>query len=107
MRPISRPAPRTIDRRRPAARLWLEALEGRSLPSFGFGSAFGIGGSLYDGGRSIAKDAAGNTYLAGSFSGQVNFNPLGQPVYLNGGNFDGFVAEYAPDGTLLWATDVG
>ena len=44
MRLISRLASRTTTpRRRPTAQLRLQALEDRSLPSFGFGSAFSFG----------------------------------------------------------------
>lgn len=37
--------------------------------------ALGIGGPLSDEGRALAIDAAGNTYLTGSFRGTVDFDP--------------------------------
>jgi hypothetical protein len=94
--------------RRSGFRPRLEVLEERTLLTFGFGSAFSIGGPSFDYANSIAKDATGNTYLSGEFSGQgVNFNPNGQPVYLNGGQFEGYVAMFHADQTLAWATDIG
>jgi hypothetical protein len=89
-------------------KLALESLEERTLLSFGFGAAFSVGGTGFDYGNSIAKDAAGDTYLAGEYSGPgVNFNPNGQPIYLNGGQWEGYAAMYRPDMTLAWATDLG
>ena len=77
MRLLSRPGSRKSDaRRRPAtARLRLQALEDRALPSFGFGSAFSVGGTGGDGGYGIALDAAGNMYVAGQFANTVDFDP--------------------------------
>jgi hypothetical protein len=57
--------------------------------------------------NSLAVDDAGLVYAAGSITGS------GLPVYRapqsasGGGETDGFVAAFAPQGNLLWATYVG
>jgi hypothetical protein len=118
MRLTARPAPRTAARRPATARLRLEPLEGRSLPSFGFGSAFGVGGTGDDRGNSIVLDAAGNVYVSGFFNNTVDFDPrdvnqTNAAAILtaapNDGSYtgNGFVTKYAADGTFQWATDLG
>ncbi|MBL7990826.1 MAG: T9SS type A sorting domain-containing protein [Candidatus Kapabacteria bacterium] len=54
----------------------------------------------------IAVDAAGNSVIAGAFSGTVNFNPLGaaQRTLSAGDNNSAlFIAKYSPTGQNLWA----
>lgn len=54
----------------------------------------------------IAVDAVGNSYIAGAFSGTVNFNPLGsiaRTLTVSDNTSALFVAKYAPDGQNLWA----
>jgi hypothetical protein len=102
---------------RAAARLRLEALEGRALPSFGFGWAFGVGGTDNDAGNAVTADASGNLYVTGWFlSSTVNFdpsntnsnNPNNTLTNPNPGNIDlQFVAKYAPDKTFQWVTLLG
>src|ERR1700683_4744020 len=77
MRLLSRLGSRkSAARRRPAtARLWLQPLEDRALPSIGFGSAFSFGGTGDDRGNSIVLDAAGSMYVSGDFNNTVNFDP--------------------------------
>jgi hypothetical protein len=103
-RRIDSPAPR-----RPAARLRLERLEDRALPSFGFGWAFNVGGPNLDSGWGIATDASGNVYVAGQFSGtNVNFDPLATPSPLSSQTGqDAFIAKYSAAGALQWVTDLG
>jgi hypothetical protein len=105
-KPISQPPHRTAAPQR-HARLRLETLEGRALPSFGFGWAFNVGGPDQDYGLSIATDASGNVYVSGSFNGTVDFDPGPGTFSLTGSNYDTFVAKYRPDGTFQWARDLG
>jgi hypothetical protein len=101
--------------RRPARRLRLNVLqfEDRTVPSVGFDSAFGIGNDL-GGSRvnAVATDAAGNSYLAGFFSGTTDFDPAhlhaGDTDFLTArADTDAFVAKYASDNTLIWARRMG
>jgi hypothetical protein len=89
------------------ARLRLETLEDRALPSFGFGWAFNVGGPDQDAGISTATDAAGNVYVSGYFSGTVDFDPGPGTSSLTGSPYGTFVAKYRPDGTFQWARDLG
>ncbi|RZL00945.1 MAG: hypothetical protein EOO62_23645, partial [Hymenobacter sp.] len=47
-----------------------------------------------------ATDAAGNTYLASSFSGSVTLAP--GTTLTSAGFQDGVLAKYSPTGSLLW-----
>jgi len=51
-------------------------------------------------GMSIAADGAGNIFLGGAHSGQIDFGD--GPLSHSGGS-DAFVAKYADDGTYLWS----
>jgi hypothetical protein len=71
-----------------------------------------IDGTHYAFGSSIATDRLGNSYVAGAFSGSATFGAgeASETVLASAGGFgdpDGFVAKYAPDGTLLWAKSAG
>jgi PQQ-like domain len=107
-------------RHRPAtARLRLQTLEDRTVPSFGYGSAFGFGSAANGSvGRSIALDAAGSMYVSGTFNGTVNFDPNGtnpgSNSVLTAGSSGGtaivgtsFVAKYLANGAFQWAVDLG
>jgi Beta-propeller repeat len=61
------------------------------------------GGTGYDNGYSITLDAAGNTYVTGSFTGTANFGS----TELNSGTEEIFVAKYNPAMELIWAKQVG
>ncbi len=95
-----------------ARRPWtptIEVLEDRTLLSLSFGSAFRVGGSMInDSGNGITVDAAGNTYVTGSFSGTVDFDP--GPGTLNlttAGGQNCFVAKFTAGDTLAWAKRMG
>ena len=68
--------------------------------------AFGVGSTSGDQGRSVAVDAAGNTYLTGFFNGTMDFDPdpvetfeLTTPL----GFEAAFVASYDEAGALRYA----
>jgi hypothetical protein len=58
--------------------------------------------------RSVATDAAGNAYVAGYFSGTVDFNAgSGATVRSAIGLYDIAVASYASDGSFRWVYTIG
>jgi hypothetical protein len=66
--------------------------------------AKGIGGPSSDYGRAVAVDPAGNVYVAGGFTGTVDFNPGGAAKTLTSlSGMDAFVASYTSSGALRWA----
>jgi hypothetical protein len=99
--------------RQSRTRLGVDALEDRSVPAVGFLSALGVGNDT--GGSQaidVAVDAAGNSFLTGSFSGTVDFDPAhahpgNADVLTARGPEDAFVAKYAPDNSLVWAYRMG
>jgi hypothetical protein len=117
MRLTTRTGSRTAESpaRNPAARtrLGVQQLEAREVPAVDLLSALAVGS---DTGPSqvldVAADAAGNSYLAGYFSGTADFDPgpSTYPLTARGGT-DAYVAKYAPnpDGTLrlVWARRLG
>jgi hypothetical protein len=57
---------------------------------------------------SLARDAAGNLLLAGSFEGSTDFDPGPGLQLLNSlGGTDGYVAKISPTGGLVWAHRFG
>jgi hypothetical protein len=83
-----------------------EPLEDRALAALGFTSAFGLA-ATFPSPPHVAIDAAGDTFVTGSFVGTANFDPARSPgaaVSTPPGTPDAFVAEYSPSGTLDWAT---
>jgi hypothetical protein len=67
--------------------------------------ATSAGGASFDAGKGIAADSRGGSYVTGVFSGTAAFG-AGEPneTVLEAADFDVFVAKYAQDGTLVWAT---
>ncbi len=56
----------------------------------------------------LEVDNEGNLYLAGYFSGTVDFNPdAGVNPLTNSGSQSGFVAKYNKDGVYQWAKKIG
>jgi hypothetical protein len=86
----------------------LERLEDRLAPAgdlvFAQLISNAAGGSIDA--KAIALDSAGNVFLTGNFQGPIDF---GDGVTLNsrGSAVDAFVAEYTPNGGLVWADDLG
>lgn len=77
--------------------------------SGGFITAFNLGGSSDDFNGSLATDAAGNLYVAGSFqTSNVDFDPSSATSLLssNGGT-DIFLAKYNSSGLLQWVFQIG
>ncbi|MDH3215143.1 MAG: SBBP repeat-containing protein [Candidatus Krumholzibacteria bacterium] len=57
-----------------------------------------------DGARAVAVDGSGNIYLAGYFSGTVDFG--GGPL-VSAGGYEAFIAKYDPSGTHIWSQRFG
>ena len=63
-----------------------------------------FGSTGNDAGNSVATDASGNVFLAGSFNGTVDF---GGGALVSAGGTDIIVAKYSPTGTHLWSQRFG
>ncbi|MBL7860947.1 MAG: VCBS repeat-containing protein, partial [Cyclobacteriaceae bacterium] len=63
--------------------------------------AFSMGGVTSDAGTGIATDASGNVYVAGSFSGTVDFDPGPGTTNLTGGGK--FLCKFDTNGILISA----
>lgn len=67
-----------------------------------------IGGSAQEQGYALAVDASGNSYISGSFSGTVDFDPnTGTQNLTSAGSYDIFVAKYDASGNYAWAKNIG
>jgi hypothetical protein len=67
-----------------------------------------IGGTSADDVSGLARDAAGNLYLAGTFEGASDFDPgPGVQFLTSEGAGDGYVAKFASGGDLVWARRYG
>jgi Lectin C-type domain/Beta-propeller repeat len=60
-----------------------------------------LGGSSWDGSRSVATDSSGNAYIVGETG-----NSLGGSGSLVG-NIDAWIGKYSSNGTLLWTKQLG
>lgn len=67
-----------------------------------------IGSSGADVGTGISKDASGNIYITGSFSGTADFDPsAGTNTLTASGGLDIFVLKLNTSGTFVWAKQIG
>jgi len=58
--------------------------------------------------NAVARDAAGNLYVGGSFEGAALFGPTGGGVIQNSaGGSDAFVAKFTATGVFLWSRRFG
>lgn len=70
--------------------------------------ALRIGGTGVDNLTDVVTDGLGNIYVAGSFSGVVDFDPgTGITSLVSLGSSDAFVASYSAAGNLLWVSRLG
>ncbi|MFO0357303.1 MAG: T9SS type A sorting domain-containing protein [Sphingobacteriaceae bacterium] len=60
-------------------------------------------------GQAIAVDPSGNVYVAGTFSGTVDFDPSPSSANLTGfsGSADIFLAKYSSTGAFIWVKQIG
>ncbi len=85
-----------------AAMLIIAAAAGAQQPDWVWaGSAGGAGNDI---GEEIAVDAAGNSYVVGSFNGSAQF---GATTLTSAGYEDAFIAKCGPGGNWLWARRAG
>ena len=104
---------RRASRRSATGRLASEQLEVRLVLSATFGGALSIGTAVGESGASdVATDQSGNSYMTGSFSGTVDFDPnavhVGDTDILTAlGTGNTYIAKYAPDNSLLWVQRIG
>ncbi|MES2628307.1 MAG: SBBP repeat-containing protein [Bacteroidota bacterium] len=64
-----------------------------------------IGGEGIESGNTIALDATGNVYIAGTFSGPTDFDPSATSAFMltSAPGVSTFVAKYSNTGDFLWA----
>lgn len=109
-RPGRRPALGTRSVRKPRiGAMWLAlTLSLAVLPAAGQAQtvewAQSAGGTSIDQALGIAADAAGNSYVTGSYQGTATFGPF---TITSAGSFDIFVAKYDSSGNVLWVRSAG
>lgn len=69
--------------------------------------ALRIGGPRDDEARSVAVEASGEAWVAGSFEDKAAIGPGGGSTLEGTGNLDGFLARLGPDGKVLWSGRIG
>ena len=63
-----------------------------------------VGANFFDYGYGISTDAIGNSYITGSFFGNVTFGTIQLTSF---GNEDIFIAKYDSNGNCIWAKNAG
>src|SRR5262245_65706338 len=81
----------------------LQPLEGRLTPTVGYGWAQAVGGAGIDMAADVARDAAGNVYVAGTFRGISDFDPGPGTLNPTSGSLDAFVWKLDQAGHHPWA----
>ena len=68
-----------------------------------------IGGSSFESARRIITDASNNIYLAGMYTGIVDFDPSAATYTLssNSSSTDGFILKLDPSGNFIWVNGIG
>ncbi|HQZ65816.1 MAG TPA: putative Ig domain-containing protein, partial [Planctomycetaceae bacterium] len=93
-----------------------ETLEDQYVVSFSLQTAAAefelarvLGGAGSDIGKALAVDTSGNLYVAGEFSGTVDFDsgPGVSSLSSVDGSSDYFIAKYTSSGALLWVKTIG
>ncbi|MBC6420999.1 MAG: DUF4347 domain-containing protein, partial [Hormoscilla sp. SP12CHS1] len=69
--------------------------------------ALNIGGSGNDQGYSITTDSDNNAWAIGYFNGSIDINGDDNNDLTSNGGTDNYVAKFDPDGTLLFALNIG
>jgi uncharacterized repeat protein (TIGR01451 family) len=76
--------------------------------NFVWADAFQASNGSGSGAYNLAVDASNNVYVAGSFTGTVDFNPgNGKLTLPNAGGSDVYVAKLTSAGALIWAESMG
>ena len=66
-----------------------------------------IGGASFDYGNSLSVTSAGIVTIAGSFNGNVDFDPSSNNMFIDAGSSsDPFFARYNTNGNLVWVKDI-
>lgn len=77
-------------------------------PGPGAAIAFRLGEFGPDVVKAVATDPGGNIFIAGEFTGSVDFDPSPSALILTSlGGTDVFLARYSPLGDLIWARRIG
>jgi len=77
-------------------------------PTMGYGWATSWGGATDDNADNVVIDKWGNIYVAGGFSGTVDFDPgSGVADYVSNGGTDAFLSKFSSNGTFQWARTWG
>ena len=89
------------------SRLRVDALEAREVPA-DLAYALQLTGLPASANVRVAADPAGNTYVAGTFTGTLDLDPtVGVANVISKGGTDVFVAKYGSNGQLIWAKTLG
>jgi hypothetical protein len=81
---------------------------GLAQDSFTQCQAFRIGGSNNENPTSFGFDDSGNYFVAGQFSGTVDFNPGSDSLKLTSvGGYDAFLCKFNSIGSLIWTVSMG